>query len=203
MAFCPNCGAPFDDGSTNCNYCGWQGVPSTPSVAPAVEVEAEIQPSDVDLQSAYISGKTSNFYSDSSLDYYLRAFKSMDLNGKPTFKFKWNWASFLLGGWHLMYRRNYISGIITLILFSVLPGWGFLLNIVLGGCSNYLIYTHYTSKLAEFQSAYPNNKKQQMEHLADIGGKSGWVKALIVLYIIVYIICVFGLGALTSYYSYY
>ena len=98
-----------------------------------------------------------------------------------------------------MYRRNYLAGIIAIVIFTVLPGWGFLLSIALGGCGNYLMYRRYVSKLSEFQSAYPKNKQKQMELLAEIGGTSGWVKVLIGLYILAYVIigiAIFGLAAI-------
>ena len=201
MAFCPNCGAPLEGNGTNCNYCGWQSASGAvvTSTTSGEAIESETSVSDTDLQSAYISGKAANFSSDSSLDYYLRTFKAFDLNGTPTFKWKWSWSEFLLGGWHLMYRRNYLAGIIAIVIFTVLPGWGFLLSIALGGCGNYLMYRRYVSKLSEFQSAYPKNKQKQMELLAEIGGTSGWVKVLIGLYILAYVIigiAIFGLAAI-------
>lgn len=206
MANCPNCGAPLEENMDNCSYCGWQrsGSSSVLVNENSGEQISNSSTNDIELQSAYITGKTKDFSYASSLDYYLNVFKSFDLNGEPTFKFKWNWASFLLGGWHLIYRKNYLWGIISIVIFTLLPGWGFLLSIALGGVGNYLIYRHYLSKLEDVQSAYPGNKTKQIEQLADIGGVNNWVKILVTLYILAYVIIGIGIVALgTLPYNYY
>lgn len=206
--FCSNCGNKVEDGMTFCAKCGtpvkkeeeqrvFVGQNSTEAKNVTSQekiIESEIPSSDTDLQSAYISGRTSDFYSDKGLRYYLKTFKKFDLNGNPTFKWDWNWSSFILCGFHLLYRKNFITGIISLIVFSILAQWSVFIilpDIILGGCANYLMYRQYLSKLKQVQAAYPKDKQKQMEELAEIGGRAEWVKILVVVYIILYAIYYF------------
>lgn len=47
--------------------------------------------------------------------YYLPRFKNI-ASGNP---FSWNWAAFLFGPYWLLYRKNFLSGFITLALFVI------------------------------------------------------------------------------------
>ncbi len=61
-------------------------------------------------------------------DYYLMKWKSMANSGS---KISWNWASFLLGGFWMVYRKMFLYFFIVFIV-GLIIGFIPLLNIILG-----------------------------------------------------------------------
>lgn len=208
MSFCRNCGKELSDGDLFCPGCGTStGIGNDAETEAAFNVRTETN--DEALMDAYISGSTGTPIQNHAYEHYKNAYSAMERNNGG-FTMKWNWAAFFFTGWHLMYRKAYLEGILLLVLFTVIPaGFNLILQIAAGLCINYLLYRRYKTKLGECK-AESGNPSTQLARMASEGGTSTIVKVLAAIYFIVYIgilLLIFlgtaALAATPDYYYYY
>lgn len=185
MPFCRNCGKELSDGDLFCSGCGTStGIGNDAETEAAFDVRTE---SDDDaLMDAYISGTTGTPVRTHAYEHYKNAYSAMDRNN-GSFTMKWNWAAFFFTGWHLMYRKAYLEGILLLVLFTIIPaGFNLILQIAAGLCINYILYRRYKTKLGECK-AETDNSASRLSRMAAEGGTSTVVKVLAAIYFIAYI----------------
>ena len=170
-------------------YCPDCNEPNTEWTSESNVDQAEFIPSAEDLNlAAYVSGDAL------SKDFESGAFLSMkdsmlDFNkGKVS---SWNWWAFFLSPFYLIYRKNYVLTIITLVLATVLAildkskTLKLICPILQGVFCNYFMCQRYADKLKKAQKKYPDNLEMQREYLAIKGGKN------IVLTVILVVLSVF------------
>ncbi|MBQ5450781.1 MAG: DUF2628 domain-containing protein [Treponema sp.] len=170
-------------------YCPDCNEPNTEWTSESNVDQAEFIPSAEDLNlAAYVSGNAL------SKDFESGAFLSMkdsmlDFNkGKVS---SWNWWAFFLSPFYLVYRKNYVLTIITLVLATVLAildkskALKLICPILQGVFCNYFMCQRYADKLKKAQEKYPDNLEMQREYLAIKGGKN------IVLTVILVVLSVF------------
>ena len=170
-------------------YCPDCNEPNTEWTSESNVDQAEFIPSAEDLNlAAYVSGDAL------SKDFESGAFLSMkdsmlDFNkGKVS---SWNWWAFFLSPFYLVYRKNYVLTIITLVLATVLAildkskTLKLICPILQGVFCNYFMCQRYADKLKKAQKKYPDNLEMQREYLAIKGGKN------IVLTVILVVLSVF------------
>ncbi len=122
------------------------------------------------LMRAYITGTTSPYAIEHNYEHYKRTFdKFAATDGKTN----WNWGSFWAGGWNLMYRKNYLWGILaelvsTVLTFTVIGGLIFMF--LFGMFGDALHYSRYKTILAETKRTCPNDKNAQISYIAQKGG---------------------------------
>ena len=129
---CPHCGQPNPSFAEFCSRCGqstgaeeWH-TPQTPPVGTGrpygeyspfhvaidpmggVSPEEEIEDIPAQELAAFVGPNAA---------YYLPRFQKMAKNGS---KCHWNWAAFLLTPYWLLYRKQYLSGILVLVVEIVL-----------------------------------------------------------------------------------
>lgn len=208
MPFCRNCGKELSDNDLFCPGCG---TPTGIGNNTETKSDSDIRPETNDevLMDAYISGSTGTPVQNHAYQHYKNAYSAMERNN-GAFTMKWNWAAFFFTGWHLMYRKAYLEGILLLVLFTIIPaGFNLILQIAAGLCINYILYRRYKTKLGECK-AESGNFRSQLSEMASAGGTSTIIKVLAAIYFIVYIgilLMIFlGTAALTAipdYYYYY
>ncbi len=71
---------------------------------------------------------------------YLRWFRQFRQND-DRFVLTWNWATFFLGIWWLLYRKLYLWALVSLVV-SFIPYLNLLFHLALSGAANYLYYQH-------------------------------------------------------------
>ncbi len=139
---CPNCGAISSSGTIFCPYCGYQfGSAYNPGQGPmngsyeymarVIDPMGGIDPrTDIDGVPAsalmpFVAVNTQR---------YIPKFADMSRRKK---KASWNWASFFLRGYWLLYRKCYKEGIVALVISLI----SVLLNIPMNNVTNSIIDT--------------------------------------------------------------
>ena len=104
--------------------------------------------------------------------YYLQQFAKFNITGTGRFRVTWNWSCFGFTFLWMLYRKMYLLGLLTFVVFCI-PGVNILLHIVAGIVGNYLYYGHVKQKIIEIR-AIPSN--QNISHLyQELGGVHRWV----------------------------
>ncbi len=67
------------------------------------------------------------------------------------FSMTWNWATFFLGAWWLLYRKLYLWALIVIVVGFV-PIVNVLAHIALSICGNYIYYRHARKKIREIRA---------------------------------------------------
>lgn len=185
MPFCKNCGKELNAADLFCSGCG-TATGNGPNTETAEAFEVHTNTSDEAFMDAFITGSTGTPVQTHAFGHYKNAYSAMERNNGG-FTMKWNWAAFFFTGWHLMYRKAYIEGILLLVLFTVIPaGFNLILQIAAGLCINYVLYRRYKTKLEECK-AETDNPASRLSRMAAEGGTSTVVKVLAAIYFIVYI----------------
>ncbi|MBO6131805.1 MAG: DUF2628 domain-containing protein [Treponema sp.] len=166
-------------------YCPDCNEPNTEWTSESNVDQAEFIPSDEDLNlAAYVSGDAL------SKDFESGAFLSMKdsmLDFKKGKVSSWNWWAFFLSPFYLVYRKNYLLTIITLVLATVLAildkskALNLICPVLQGVFCNYFMCKRYADKLKEAQKKYPDNLEMQREYLAIKGGENIVLTVILVL----------------------
>lgn len=202
MAFCSTCGAKLDEGVAFCTNCGTKvgavGVEQTPpQQSNAFSQTAQSQGSksyahskptddgDKALMRAYITGTTSPYATEHNYEHYKRAFdKFADTGGKVN----WNWGSFWVNGWNLMYRKSYLWGIVFILLSytGIVTLLGAPIVLLLSGMfGDAFHYSRYKAILSEAKRTCPNDKKAQISYIAQKGGVNGMIIGIYIVLLVV------------------
>jgi len=103
------------------------------------------------------------------------------INGK---KWNWSWICFLFGPLILFYRKRYIIGFISMLLYFV-PFVNILLGIIIGGYCNILIFQKYKKYYKESLSLEPDEDAQIAYMI--LSGENGFLTAVINLIVLFFI----------------
>lgn len=117
---CSKCGASNEAGSAFCTKCG-------NSLAKAEVVDH------ISNNESYTQDELSLFL-EKNQSYYLEKFNLIEKTGD---KKAWNWCSFLIGGYWMLYRKMYVQAIIYIIanlILGCIPfiGWALSLALCVG-----------------------------------------------------------------------
>ena len=117
---CPKCGASNEAGSAFCTKCG-------NSLAKTEVVDH------ISNNESYTQDELSLFL-EKNQSYYLEKFNLIEKTGD---KKAWNWCSFLIGGYWMLYRKMYVQAIIYIIanlILGCIPfiGWALSLALCVG-----------------------------------------------------------------------
>ena len=170
--YCPDCNEPNTEWTSESNVDQSEFIPSAEDLNLAAYVSGDALSKDFE-SGAFLSMK------DSMLDFN---------KGKVS---SWNWWAFFLSPFYLVYRKNYVLTIITLVLATVLAildkskALKLICPILQGVFCNYFMCQRYADKLKKAQKKYPDNLEMQREYLAIKGGKN------IVLTVILVVLSVF------------
>lgn len=139
---CPNCGNVNPQFAEFCSRCGAE-LPSTDWRSPPPPPQRNVPPTAGPAYPPYGYGEYTPYHNVPVIDpfggvahdeviedvsaqdlvtitgsnsaYYLPKFYRMSHGGS---KLSWNWAAFLLAPFWLLFRKNYLAGVLSLILFS-------------------------------------------------------------------------------------
>lgn len=117
---CSKCGASNEAGSAFCTKCG-------NSLAKTEVVD------NISNNESYTQDELSLFL-EKNQSYYLEKFNLIEKTGD---KKAWNWCSFLIGGYWMLYRKMYVQAIIYIIanlILGCIPfiGWALSLALCVG-----------------------------------------------------------------------
>lgn len=132
---CSKCGASNEAGSTFCTKCG-------NSLAKTEVVDH------ISNNESYTQDELSLFL-EKNQSYYLEKFNLIEKTGD---KKAWNWCSFLIGGYWMLYRKMYVQAIIYIIanlILGCIPfiGWALSLALCVGlGIFGNSIYLDHVKK---------------------------------------------------------
>ncbi len=218
--FCINCGAELATDSVFCPECGTNqntGISyesdtkvdqpedkqqTQPSKAKIVQnntnetSNASLSDEDELLMRAYITGTTDPYSTIHHYNHYKKAFTKFSATGS---KFSWSWAGFLVTAYNLIARRNYLVGIIILIVSEIISLLMLICNgndvistimclillsigIIFGSITDYLHYKRCLEKISLARSVHKDNLTAQISYMSENGGfKNGsWIIACIV-----------------------
>ena len=132
---CSKCGASNEAGSAFCTKCG-------NSLAKTEVVDH------ISNNESYTQDELSLFL-EKNQSYYLEKFNLIEKTGD---KKAWNWCSFLIGGYWMLYRKMYVQAIIYIIanlILGCIPfiGWALSLALCVGlGIFGNLLYLDHIKK---------------------------------------------------------
>lgn len=216
--FCINCGAELATDFVFCPECGTNqntGISyesdtkvdqpeykqqTQPSKAKIVQnntnetSNASLSDEDELLMRAYITGTTDPYSTIHHYNHYKNAFTKFSATGS---KFSWSWAGFLVTAYNLIARRNYLVGIIILIVSEIISLLMLICNgnvaiimclillsigIIFGSITDYLHYKRCLEKISLARSVHKDNLTAQISYISENGGfKNGsWIIACIV-----------------------
>lgn len=136
--------------------------------------------------------------------YYLLKWKTMRATRS---KVSWNWSSFLLNTYWMLYRKMYVPAMIKLVIDWALNYMGILGNVVSLGLwvvcglfGNYLYFQHMEKTIVEANILGGTEKAQYM---AKNGGTT-LVPVIIIgiIYIALYMLVFIGIAGIAALYSY-
>ena len=143
---CSKCGASNEAGSAFCTKCG-------NSLAKTEVVD------NISNNESYTQEELSLFL-EKNQSYYLEKFNLIEKTGD---KKAWNWCSFLIGGYWMLYRKMYVQAIIYIIanlILGCIPFVGWALSLALcvglGILGNSLYLDHVKKTFTEIGCADSN-----------------------------------------------
>ena len=143
---CSKCGASNEAGSAFCTKCG-------NSLAKTEVVDH------ISNNESYTQDELSLFL-EKNQSYYLEKFNLIEKTGD---KKAWNWCSFLIGGYWMLYRKMYVQAIIYIIanlILGCIPFIGWILTVILWVCAgifaNSLYLDHIKKTFTEIGCADSN-----------------------------------------------
>lgn len=143
---CSKCGASNEAGSAFCTKCG-------NSLAKTEVVD------NISNNESYTQEELSLFL-EKNQSYYLEKFNLIEKTGD---KKAWNWCSFLIGGYWMLYRKMYVQAIIYIIanlILGCIPFVGWALSLALcvglGILGNSLYLDHIKKTFTEISYADSN-----------------------------------------------
>jgi len=196
--FCAYCGKDIGDKDMFCNNCGKPTVyySSTHSATATAQQRenGEYQRSTVgfETQPAYDHDELVEQLVGVKTEYYMPKFLDMQYNNK---KASWNWCSFFVPVYWLLYRKMYMYAGIYLILSFVLSfmgGLGIVMQIVLGLFGNYIYMTNIYSLASQARALTEADKK------SFIAKKGGVSKTAVIIWLAIGI----AIGLLVSTFIY-
>lgn len=126
-----------------------------------------------DFIGAFISGSTGNPLRNHAYEHYMNAFRKFQSGGSVS----WNWATAILSGLNLAYRRCWGKAFLFTVLFNV--GYycfgyiGALAMFIIGGLAgDHILYSRFKKVLEHAYNSYPGNNDAQVGYIAGQGGTS-------------------------------
>jgi len=154
--FCAYCGKDIGDNDMFCSNCGkptaYYNSTHTKTATAQQREKGEYQYSEAAqsyTQPVMGSDETVEQLVGVKTEYYMPKFLDMQYNSK---KVSWNWCSFLVPVYWLLYRKMYMYAGIYLILSFVLSfmgGLGIAMQILMGLFGNYIYMTNIYSLAAQ------------------------------------------------------
>ncbi|MCD7034054.1 DUF2628 domain-containing protein [Metabacillus sp. GX 13764] len=183
--FCSNCGAPVEKRAVNGHE---ENEPD--AVHKSIHLEKEAVPEETEEPRSLTEEEELTLFTGPNAEVYHRKWES------ARNKAGWNWASFFLSGYWLLYRKMYalffiFAGIsvvlniftlpfrfmgdavnlLTTIVVSIL---GIALMVIFGIYGNYFYYRHAKKKIADIKSLYHSRPELIQGEIAKAGGTS-WI----------------------------
>lgn len=181
---CPKCGKENVEGTLYCAQCGTSLTASSQGDG---------------INESLVAGFVGNNQS-----YYVAKWKMMKRTGS---KVSWNWSSFLMNTYWLMYRKLYVVAVIKFVIDIILSMLGTLGTVVslglwvcMGLFGNYLYFQNMEKCLQEAELL---NEGKRAVYLSKKGGTTIVpVVIMLVLYVVWILIIAAAVAALlgTSYY---
>lgn len=180
---CPNCGREDPE---NTRYCSERGTTLTAATGEVDE------------------SRVASFVGNNQ-PYYVTKWKMMKGSGS---KVSWNWSSFLLNTYWLMYRKLYVVAVIKFvvdIILTMLGTVGAIASLALWVCmglfGNYIYFQHMEKCLREADML---NEGERAVYLSKKGGTTIVpVIILLVLYIAMILLIAVGVVAMLGAVNYY
>ena len=155
---CPFCKETILEGAIKCKHCG--------SMLNLANSAINVDNISTDEIRTFVGA---NSY------YYIQNFSKFTLLGREKFSVTWNWSCFGFTFLWMLYRKMYVLGFITFIIFCI-PGLNILLHIGAGMTGNYLYYRHAKSQIVEIRAT--QSAQNFMPLLQEMGGVNSWVVTL-------------------------
>jgi Tfp pilus assembly protein PilE len=211
--FCPKCGISNSDDAVFCSSCG-NALPLAAKGSSMQSAAADGFSSMDEYYKAAVGPKNQ--------DYYLNCFSGFDNKGKTGVT--WNWPSFLVTFYWLLYRKMWLNALVyfflpylLVILFGiiavvmgdssgVLIGTGYLLYlaaifILIPMYANALYYRHCKKIISEVRASSQDTQRQLGE-LSGKGGTSNIVLIFVLIFVFVAIIGILAAIAIPAYQDY-
>lgn len=118
---------------------------------------------------------------------------------------KWNWTNFLFGSFHLLYRKQYLWGFLSLaatFAFVKFPPYLFIQALVFGLFGDFLLYQKFCSICDDGVNKYNADKKTVSVLMKKKGGTNTLISVLIaiaaIIALVIVALIVWGVGSLAS-----
>ena len=162
---CPYCKETIFEGAIKCKHCGSM---------------LNLDPHNT-INIGTVSSEEIRAFVGPNSRYYIQSFSRFTISGREQFCVTWNWSCFGFTFIWMLYRKMYVLGLITFLIFCI-PGINIILHIGAGIVGNYLYYRHAKEKIMETRAT--QSAQNYAPVLEELGGVNKWVVALGIIILI-------------------
>lgn len=202
-SFCTKCGAPLSLGSQFCGKCGTSVSVmmgnATQNSQGGAQISQKISAGIASLMGDFSTGNNMDSemgeYIGTKKEYYISTFVKLKSQNNYI---SWNWFSFLVAPYWLLYRKMYVAGAAVLgvnFIFSLIGGFlgnflSLLVYVLCGVFGNYFYMYNLEQRIAAGKNKFGNDKT---EYLQKYGGVTLTIPIVTaVIYVLICTIVFFG-----------